>query len=205
VGYTTNWQLAVQQNLIANTVATIAYFGSKGTALTQQFYPNSAPHVEQFQGCFRSPCATGFECPYVTFMRVPTETASTMACSSSCNAGCAPAWVGTSVTPSTKPSTTAPVSPRTGRTGRRTRRSAGIRGQTLNLQLQYSSGVSARGGGLVSGWKGVLFRDWTVMPNLTVASGAPITVTDSQLALGGAPNGNIRADYTGQPAYSTAR
>jgi hypothetical protein len=71
----------------------------------------------------------------------------------------------------------------------------------LNLQLQYSSGVSARGGGLVSGWKGVLFRDWTVMPNLTVASGAPITVTDSQLALGGAPNGNIRADYTGQPAY----
>jgi hypothetical protein len=34
-----------------------------------------------------------------------------------------------------------------------------------------------------------------------VASGAPITIDASQLALGGAPNGNIRVDYVGGPAY----
>ena len=47
---------------------------------------------------------------------------------------------------------------------------AGIRRNSLNLSLQYSTGVSARGGGLVSGWKGVLFRDWTVMPSFNLAS-----------------------------------
>jgi trimeric autotransporter adhesin len=75
----------------------------------------------------------------------------------------------------------------------------------LNVQLQYSSGVSARGGGLVSGWKGVMFRDWTVMPGMVVASGAPITIDASQLALGGAPNGNIRANYIGGPTYIDGR
>ena len=84
-------------------------------------------------------------------------------------------------------------------------RSAGIRAQTLNLQLQYSTGVSASGGGLVSGWKGVLFRDWTVMPGVMVASGAPITIDASQLALGGAPNGNIRVNYVGGPTYIDGR
>jgi trimeric autotransporter adhesin len=79
---------------------------------------------------------------------------------------------------------------------------AGIRRQTLNLQLQYSTGVSARGGGLVNGWAGVLFRDWTVMPSLVLASGAPITITAATETLGGAPTANsIRADYIGGPAY----
>ena len=80
-------------------------------------------------------------------------------------------------------------------------RTAGIRASTLNLLLQYSTGVSARGGGLVSGWEGVLFRDWTVMPGLMLASGAAHNYHASQLALGGAPNGNIRVDYLGGPAY----
>jgi hypothetical protein len=84
-------------------------------------------------------------------------------------------------------------------------RSAGIRAQTLNVQLQYSTGVSARGGGLVSGWQGVLFRDWTVMPGIVVASGAPITIDASELTLGGAPNGNIRVDYLGGPSYNNGR
>jgi hypothetical protein len=54
---------------------------------------------------------------------------------------------------------------------------------------------------LVSGWKGVLFRDWTVMPGLVLASGAPINIYAEQLALGGAPNGNIRVDYLGGPVF----
>jgi hypothetical protein len=58
---------------------------------------------------------------------------------------------------------------------------------------------------LVNGWKGVLFRDWTVMPSVSLASGAPITITASSLTLGGAANGNIRADYDGLPPYVDGR
>ena len=71
------------------------------------------------------------------------------------------------------------------------------------MGLQYSSGVSASGGGLVSGWKGVLFRDWTVMPGMMFATGAPITIDGLRsIRLGRrGSNGNIRANYVGGPAY----
>jgi len=202
VGYTTNWQLAVQQNLIANTVATIAYFGSKGTALTQQFYPNSAPTLSNSKAAFVPPCATGFECPYGYLYESSNGNSIDNGVQFQLQRRLRSGLGGNvSYTINKAIDDSAGVAQNWQDLAAERARSAGIRGQTLNLQLQYSSGVSARGGGLVSGWKGVLFRDWTVMPNLTVASGAPITVTDSQLALGGAPNGNIRADYTGQPAY----
>jgi hypothetical protein len=57
VSYAQLWQLAVQQNLKWNMVSTVTYFASKGTALTQQFLPNSYPSGG-------SPvCASGYTCP----------------------------------------------------------------------------------------------------------------------------------------------
>ena len=78
-------------------------------------------------------------------------------------------------------------------------RTAGVRNQTANFSLQYSTGVGARGGALVNGWKGVLFKDWTVMPGVTLASGAPINVTDNQLVIGGTSSASERLNYTGAP------
>jgi hypothetical protein len=43
------------------------------------------------------------------------------------------------------------------------------------------------------------------MPNIVIASGAPITIYAEQLALGGAPNGNIRVDYVGGPVEVDGR
>jgi hypothetical protein len=53
----------------------------------------------------------------------------------------------------------------------------------------------------VNGWKGVLFKDWTVMPSMTVASGAPITITATSEILSGFGGGLIRANYIGGPTY----
>jgi hypothetical protein len=39
------------------------------------------------------------------------------------------------------------------------------------------------------------------MPNMTISSGSPITITAADVVLGGDANGKIRADYNGLPAY----
>jgi hypothetical protein len=208
VGYSTNWQLYVQQNLMANTVASVTYFGVKGTALTQQLYPNTSPILTTQTSTYTAPCSSGFYCPagylYETSNGNSIDNGLQLQLQRRLRSG-----FGGNVTYTLNhaiddaPSGNATQNWQDLASERA--RSAGIRAQTLNLQLQYSTGVSASGGGLVSGWKGVLFRDWTVMPGLMVASGAPITIDASQLALGGAPNGNIRVDYVGGPAYIDGR
>ena len=62
MGYTQNWQMSVQQNLKWNTIATVSYFASKGTALPQQFYPNSYP-TSRGTTATATPCASGYYCP----------------------------------------------------------------------------------------------------------------------------------------------
>jgi hypothetical protein len=204
VGYTSNWQFYVQQNLLANTVASVTYFGSKGTALTQQLYPNTSPTPADQKSAYVAPCTAGFYCPvgylYETSNGNSIDNGLQLQLQRRLRSG----FGGTVSYTLNHAIDDAPSGNATQNwqdLAAERARSAGIRAQTLNLQLQYSSGVSARGGGLVSGWQGVLFRDWTVMPGLIVASGAPITINASQLALGGAPNGNIRVNYVGGPTY----
>jgi len=79
---------------------------------------------------------------------------------------------------------------------------SGVRTQTLGGQMQYSTGVGNRGGGLVNGWKGFLLKDWTVTTNIQVGSGLPINITAGRLLTGGtAVSGNVRAYYTGAPVF----
>jgi len=205
VGYTSNWQLYVQQNLMANTVASVTYFGVKGTALTQQLYPNTSPASAHDTASYVYPgCQPGYICPvgylYETSNGNSITNGVQLQLQRRLRSGLG--WNATytlnhSIDDAPSGNTTQNWQDLTAERAR----TAGIRANTLNFQLQYSTGVSVRGGGLVSGWKGVLFRDWTVMPGLILASGAPITISASQLALGGAPNGNIRVDYIGGPTY----
>jgi len=68
--------------------------------------------------------------------------------------------------------------------------------------MQYSTGVGARGGALTNGFKGKLLRDWTIMTNLTVASGVPETPTVTSSALGRTGIvGPLRGLYTGAPVF----
>ena len=208
VGYTTNWQFYVQQNLMANTVASITYFGVKGTALTQQLYPNTSPALSNQTSAYVAPCSAGYYCPvgylYETSNGNSIDNGIQLQLQRRLRAG-----FGGNVSYTLNHAIDdAPSGNATQNwqdlTAERAR-SAGIRPQTLNVQLQYSSGVSARGGGLINGWEGVMLRDWTVMPGMVVASGAPITIDASQLALAGAPNGNIRVNYLGGPSYIDGR
>jgi trimeric autotransporter adhesin len=69
--------------------------------------------------------------------------------------------------------------------------------------MQFSTGMGRRGGALTNGFKGKLLRDWTLMTNITVASGAPLTPMILNRALGGTGiTGPLRAFYTGLPVYN---
>jgi trimeric autotransporter adhesin len=74
------------------------------------------------------------------------------------------------------------------------------RHHTLNVQMSYSTGVGAAGGGLLTGWKGVLVKEWTIQTNITVASGLPLSPFYPAGIAGTGVTG-IRPNYTGLPLY----
>jgi hypothetical protein len=71
----------------------------------------------------------------------------------------------------------------------------------LNAQLQYSTGVGVRGGGLLSGWRGVIAKGWTAVANIGAGSGLPETPIYSETVAGTAVVGPIRPMYTGAGVY----
>src|SRR5581483_5913260 len=77
-----------------------------------------------------------------------------------------------------------------------------VRRQTVSINMQYSTGMGARGGALVNGWKGALLKGWTLTGNSTVQSGPWETPTcTSCIPFGTGIGGTYRADYTGAPIY----
>lgn len=196
VGYTQNWQMSVQQNLIANTVATATYIGVKGTALPQSFYPNSYAYGGSQN------CPAGQICPagytYQTSNGNSTDEQLILQMARRLRSG-----LGGMVSYALNRAIddVGGVAQNWQDLSAERARSAGVRNQTMNFSLQYSSGVGASGGALVNGWKGVLFKDWTVMPGVTLGSGAPISITANGYTLGGTASASERASYAGGPAF----
>src|SRR5262249_1599119 len=71
----------------------------------------------------------------------------------------------------------------------------------VNFQAQYTTGMGVRGGALMSGWRGRLFKKWTVVTQITQASGRPLTPIYPFQVQGTGTTGSIRASYTGAPVY----
>jgi hypothetical protein len=72
----------------------------------------------------------------------------------------------------------------------------------LNAQIQYTTGMGVRGGTLVSGWKGTLFKGWTFATQITSGSGLPLTPIYTAAVRGTGVTGSIRPDYTGASVYA---
>ena len=72
----------------------------------------------------------------------------------------------------------------------------------LSVQLQYTSGMGLKGGTLLSGWKGLLFKEWTVATQITAGSGLPQTPIYFAAVPGTGVTGSVRPDYTGARLYA---
>jgi hypothetical protein len=71
----------------------------------------------------------------------------------------------------------------------------------LSLQMQYTSGMGARGGTLLSGRKGAFLKEWTFATLITVGTGLPLNPVYLAAVPGTGITGTIRPDYTGAPLY----
>ena len=68
----------------------------------------------------------------------------------------------------------------------------------LTFQMQYTSGEGIRGGALLSGWRGTLFKEWTFTPQLTAGSGLPETPVYLTNVAGTGVTGTIRPNLHGR-------
>ena len=213
LGYLHYWQLSVQQNLAASFVSTFTYAGNKGTHQMQQFVPNSAPSGIAYP-CISNPtnpCPnnliyqtsggnTNLEMGSAQLMRrfrsgISGNATYTFAKSiddaSAGGGGRGGGGGGGSVIAQNWLNLDAERA-----------NSSLVRRHSLNMSAQYSSGMGARGGALIKGFKGVLLKDWTVNTNVNISSGAWLTPTIISKTLGGSSiTGPLRAEYTGAPVF----
>ncbi|HUK18304.1 MAG TPA: TonB-dependent receptor [Bryobacteraceae bacterium] len=200
IGYVHYWQLLIQQTLKAGLVATVAYSGNKGTHQVQQFLPNTYPNGDpvsayprgfayetsgansnynsfsaQLQRRFRG----GFSGNAVyVFSKAIDDAEGGLGGRGGGGAGSyAQNWLDLA----------ADRGP-----------SAGQRNHTFNLNMQYSTAMGARGGALLSGWKGALAKDWNFSTGLTLGSGQLLTPTVvNRVTNGTGINGTVRPEYIG--------
>ena len=72
----------------------------------------------------------------------------------------------------------------------------------LTVQAQYTTGMGLGGKTLMSGWKGTLFKEWTVLTQITAGSGLPETPLYLAAVPGTGVTGSIRPQATGAPLYA---
>ncbi len=72
----------------------------------------------------------------------------------------------------------------------------------VNLQAQYTSGMGMHGGALLTGWRGALFKEWTIASQINAGTGLPLTPVYFAAVPGTGVAGPIRADYTGASVYA---
>ena len=73
----------------------------------------------------------------------------------------------------------------------------------LSSQIQYTTGMGLGGKAIMSGWRGALYKEWTVQASITAASGLPETPIYNQFVPGTAYTGIIRANYLGGAIHSS--
>ena len=232
VGYAQNWQFTVQRDLPGSLQLTATYLGIKGTRGLQEFLPNTFP-IGALNSCPSCPVGFAYltsngnltrEAGQVQLRRrLHSGLTATVqyTFSKSIDNDSAVGGAGASAT-RTNPSN--PSSPGTLMLGG-TNQSASQNSPTvaqnwldlraerglstfdqrhlLNLQLQYTTGMGLGGGALLSGWKRVVYKEWTFFTQVAVGSGLPETPIYLAAVPGTGVTGSIRPNDTGAPVYAS--
>jgi trimeric autotransporter adhesin len=222
LGYAQNWQASVQRDLPWSLQLTATYLGIKGTRGVQEFLPNTFP-AGAGDPC--TACPTGFA--YLTSNGNSTREAAQIQLRRRLHNGLGAtlqytysksidddaalggqgAIIANSITAAGGSSaTSAPPNPAIAQNwldlSAERGRSTFDQRHLLSLQAQYTTGMGQGGGTLLSGWRGALFKEWTIATQITAATGLPQTPIYLAPAQGTGVTGTIRGDYTGAPLYA---
>ncbi|HUJ49029.1 MAG TPA: carboxypeptidase regulatory-like domain-containing protein [Bryobacteraceae bacterium] len=201
-GYSQNWQVSVQRDLPAALVLTVLYLGSKGTHQVQDFLPNSYPLGAE-NPC--PGCPVGFQ--YLVSNGNSTREAGQIQLRRRLQSGFTASLDYTYA----KAIDDAALGGRNQGTPLIAQNWLDLdaeRGLSnfdqrhlLTAQIQYTTGMGLRGGTLVNGWKGALFKEWTLASQITAGTGLPLTPIYPFPVPGTGVTGPLRPQYTGAPLY----
>jgi trimeric autotransporter adhesin len=225
VGYAQTWNLKVQRDLPGSLQLLATYTGIKGTRGGQLFLPNTNP-VGAANPC--SNCPVGFE--YLTSNGNSTREAGQIQLRRRLHSGFTATVLytysksidddsalgggavtqgsttgGQSTTSSQTTPATASAPPTIAQDWRNLRGERGLstfdQRHLVNVLVQYTTGMGKGGGTLLSGWRGRLYKEWTVQTQITVGTGLPQTPIDSSVTVAGY-SAFVRPNVTGVPLYA---
>ena len=207
VGYEHVWSLQVRRDLPGSLQLSVTYQGFKGTRGVQEFLPNTAPPgatnpfaaypvgylyrtsngdstreagIVSLRRRLRSGLAAGLTYTYSKSMDDDYSLSGQGGVSNS--SGVAQDW--------TNP-------------GGQRGLSTFDQRHVLNANAQYTTGMGLGGKTLMSGWKGLAYKEWTVQTTITLASGTPETpIYEGASTPGTGVTGFIRPNLTGVSPYS---
>jgi hypothetical protein len=220
VGYAQTWNLRVQRDLPGSLQMVATYTGIKGTHGAQWFLPNTNP-AGATNLC--PTCPVGFE--YATSHGNSTRQAAQVQLRRRLHSGFTATALYTysksiddvsalggqgaasqSATSNESAATsTASAAPTIAQDWRNIAAERGLstfdQRHLLSAVIQYTTGMGMSGGTLLSGWKGRLYKEWTVQTQITAGSGLPQTPTDSSVVVAGY-SAFVRPNVTGASLYS---
>jgi len=214
VGYAQIWQLSLQRDLPAALQATVTYRGTKGTRGVQEILPNTYPY-----GAVNScpSCPIGFS--YRTSNGNSSREEGIVAVRRRLRNGFT-AEVHYTYSKSLDDDYSLggqqgvpQVSGGTSQTqiAQDWRHPEAQRGlstfdqrHVLTVTAQYTTGMGLGGHTMLSGWRGVAYKDWTVQGSLSAATGTPLSPIYPVQVPGTSYSGTIRPDYTGKPIHTSS-
>jgi hypothetical protein len=203
VGYAQNWNVIVQRDLPGAMVMTATYVGIKGTREQQEFLPNTFP-VGAVNPCPK--CPAGYT--YLTSNGNSTRESGQLQLRRRMHNGLTASLMYT-YSKSIDDASLGGKSQGTAVIAQNWLDLSGERGLStfdqrhlLTVQAQYSTGMGAAGGTLLTGWKGALYKEWTLTTVINAGSGLPQSPIFTAPVQGTGVSGTIRPEYTGAPLYS---
>lgn len=199
-GYAQNWQLTLQRDLPFSLVAVASYLGIKGTHAQQQFLPNTYP-AGVTPAC--ALCPSGFT--YLVSNGNSTKHQAQLQLRRRLHSGFTAQMeyvYAKAIDNAMLGGQGAPVVAQdwTNLRGERGRSSFDRRHQ-VTAGAQYTTGMGLAGGTLVGGWKGAIFKDWTIVATFTAGSGLPLSPSYPALVGSTGVYNTVRPDYTGASLY----
>jgi trimeric autotransporter adhesin len=215
IGYAQDWYASVQQDLPGSLVMTATYSGTRGSHLMQEFMPNMYPAG--------SPLACAPACPsgfvYLTsngFLnreagkiqlrrRLRNGLTATVEYTYAKATDDASGFSGSAITAGGGGVSTVQgggggatsIAQNWQNLRAETSRSSFDQRHLLTFSGQYTTGEGLHSGALMSGWKGTLLHDWTILTNLSFGSGLPLTPVYQPAATGIGVPWVLRPDLTG--------
>jgi hypothetical protein len=197
VGYAQNWYTSIQKDLPGSLIMIATYSGTKGTRGAQEFYPNTYP-IGVTGPC--PSCPTGYI--YETSNGNSTREAGQLELRRRLHNGFT-AQMKYTYAKAIDDSALGGRGQATSVVAQNWLDLSAERGLSnfdqrhlVNFTAQYTTGQGIGGGTLLSGWRGALFKEWTVVSSINAGTGFPLTPF-YQVTVPGTGFTGIRPDYTG--------